>query len=165
MIFSEKALCYSINKKRAQHNKILTVIKQYDHIWLSNIWTMSDWLRLFEKRFVCTKLCTCKTPEYYNEGSIGREVYYIPDLDNNRTLSMPTCQGYINYKCNCSASFEAVIRYFLPCLLYLNNRRTHLSNYGYIDIILLFGNDDYSYDVNSNFLGKVRSYINQYKNL
>jgi len=25
----------------------------------------------------------------------GRYVYYILDLDNNRTLSMPICQGYI----------------------------------------------------------------------
>jgi hypothetical protein len=56
LIFSEKALCYSIDKKRTQHNKIVTVINQYDHIWLSNIWTMSTWWRLFEKRVVCTRL-------------------------------------------------------------------------------------------------------------
>ena len=80
---------------------------------------------------------------------------------------MPICKEYIhNYKCNCGASFENAMHYFLECLLYLNERRTLLSDCDDINIIietLLFGNDDYSYDVNSKIFGKVRTFINQSK--
>ena len=64
-----------------------------------------------------------------------------------------------SYKCNCGASFEDDIHYFLECPLYLNERKTLLSDCD--DIIninietLLFGDDDYSYDVNSKMFGKV----------
>jgi hypothetical protein len=47
---------------------------------------------------------------------------------------------------------EDAIHYFLECPLYLNERRTLLSNCDDINInieTLLFGNDKYSYDVNS----------------
>ena len=44
-----------------------------------------------------------------------------------------------NYKCNCVASFENAINYFLECPLYMNERGTLLSD---------------CYDVNSNILGK-----------
>ena len=57
-----------------------------------------------------------------------------------------------NYKCNCGASFEESINYFLACPLYMNERRTLLSDCDDIDInidTLIFRNDDYSYDVNS----------------
>ena len=73
-----------------------------------------------------------------------------------------------NYKCNCGASFEDVIHYFLECPLYLNERRTLLSHCDDINInieTLLFGNDDYSYDVNSTIFGKVRTFINQSKKI
>jgi hypothetical protein len=53
-----------------------------------------------------------------------------------------------NLKCNCGASFEDAIHYFLECSLYLNERRTLLSNCDDININienLLFGNDKYSY--------------------
>jgi hypothetical protein len=56
--------------------------------------------------------------------------------------------------------------YFLECPLYLNERRTLLSDCDDINInieTLLFGNDDYSYDVNSKIFGKVRTFINQSK--
>jgi hypothetical protein len=49
-----------------------------------------------------------------------------------------------------SFSFEDAIHYFLECPLYLNERRTLLSNCDDINInieTLLFGNDKYSYDV------------------
>ena len=70
-----------------------------------------------------------KTPKYYNEGP-RKQVYYILDLDTNAAHSMPTCQKYIvnNFKWNCGASFEDAIHYFLECPLYLNERRTLLSN-------------------------------------
>ena len=47
---------------------------------------------------------------------------------------MPTCQKYIvnNFKWNCGASFEDAIHYFLECPLYLNERRTLLSNCDHI---------------------------------
>ena len=48
----------------------------------------------------------------------------------------------------------------------LNERRTLLSNCDDINInieTLLFGNDKYSYDVNSKIFGKVRTFINQSK--
>ena len=48
-----------------------------------------------------------------------------------------------NFKCNCGASFEDAIHYFLECPLYLNERRTLLSNCDVINInieTLLFGN-------------------------
>ena len=54
-----------------------------------------------------------------------------------------------NFKCNCGASFEDAIHYFLECPLYLNERRTLLSNCDDINInieTLLFGNDKHSYD-------------------
>jgi hypothetical protein len=66
----------------------------------------------------------------------------------------------------CGASFEDAIHYFLECPLYLNERRTLLSNCDDINInieTLLFGNDKYSYDVNSRIFGKVRTFINQSK--
>ena len=69
-------------------------------------------------------------------------------------------------KCNCGASFEDAIHYFLECPLYLNERRTLLSNCDDINInieTLLFGNDKYSYDVNSKIFGKVRTFIDQSK--
>ena len=71
-----------------------------------------------------------------------------------------------NFKCNCGASFEDAIHYFLECPLHLNERRTLLSNCDDINInieTLLFGNDMYSYDVNSKIFGKVRTFINQSK--
>ena len=64
---------------------------------------------------------------------------------------------YYNYNCNCGTSFEDAIHYFLECPLYLSERRTHLSDCDDINInieILLLGNDDYSYDVNSKILEK-----------
>ena len=71
-----------------------------------------------------------------------------------------------NYKCNCGASFEDVIHYFLECSLYLNERRTLLSHCDDINInieTLLFWNDNYtySYNVKSKIFGKVRTFINQ----
>ena len=71
-----------------------------------------------------------------------------------------------NFKCNCGASFEDAIHYFLECLLYLNERRTLLSKCDDINInieTLLFGNDKHSYDVNSKIFGKVLTFINQSK--
>ena len=62
-----------------------------------------------------------------------------------------------NLKCNCGASFEDAIHYFLECPLYLNERRTLLSNCDDINInieTLLFRNDKNSYDVNSKLLEK-----------
>ena len=62
--------------------------------------------------------------------------------------------------------FEDAIHYFLECPLYLNERRTLLSDCDNINInieILLFGNDDDSYAVNSKMFGKVRTFINQSK--
>ena len=64
--------------------------------------------------------------------------------------------------------FEDAIHYFLECSLYLNERRTLLSNCDDINInieTLLFGNDNYSYNVNSKIFGKVRTFINQSKRL
>jgi hypothetical protein len=49
-----------------------------------------------------------------------------------------------NVKCNCGASFEDAIHYFLECPLYLNERRTLPSNCDDINInieTLFFGND------------------------
>ena len=69
-----------------------------------------------------------------------------------------------HFKCNCGASFEDAIHYFLECPLYLNERRTLLSNCDDINInieTLLFGNDKHNYDVNSKIFGKVRTFINQ----
>jgi hypothetical protein len=54
---------------------------------------------------------------------------------------------------------RSVLELFLECPLYLNERRTLLSNCDDINInieTLLFGNDDYSYDVNSKIFEKVR---------
>ena len=58
------------------------------------------------------------------------------------------------------------MHYFLKCPLYQKERRLLLSDCDDINInivILLFGNDDYSYDVNSKLFGKVRTFINQSK--
>ena len=71
-----------------------------------------------------------------------------------------------NIKCNCGASFEDAIHYFLKCPLYLKVRRTLLGNCDDINInieTLLFGNDKHSYDVNSKIFGKVLTFINQSK--
>jgi hypothetical protein len=55
-----------------------------------------------------------------------------------------------NYKCNCGASFEDAMHCFLECSLYLNEKRTLLSDCDDINInieILLFGNDDKLYQL------------------
>ena len=71
-----------------------------------------------------------------------------------------------NFKRNWGASLEDAIHYFLECRLYRNERGTLLSNCDDINMniqTLLFGNDKYSYDVNSKIFGKVRTFINQSK--
>ena len=106
--------------------------------------------------------------EYYNEGPRKLNILHTrlrhqcssPNADLSRIHIIN------NYKCNCGASFEDAIYYFLECPLYLSERRTLLSNCDNINInieTLLFGNDDYSYDVNSNIFRKVRTVINQSK--
>jgi hypothetical protein len=64
-----------------------------------------------------------------------------------------------NNKCNCGASFEDVIHYFLECSLYLNERRTLLSHCDDININI----ETLLFDVNSQIFGKVRTFINQSK--
>jgi hypothetical protein len=57
-----------------------------------------------------------------------------------------------------SRLFQRAMHYFMECHLYLNERRTLLSNCDDINInieTLLFGNDKYSYGVNSKIFGKV----------
>ena len=64
------------------------------------------------------------------------------------------------------AFFEDAIHYFLECPLYLSERGTLLGDCDDINInieILLFGNDDDRYAVNSKMFGKVRTFINQSK--
>ena len=113
---------------------------------------------------------TCKPPEYYNEGPRKLNILHTRLRHHCILLNADLSRIHIihNYKCNCGASFEDAIYYFLECPLYLNERRTLLSDCDDINInieTLLFGNDDYSYDVNSKIFGKVRTFINQSKRL
>ena len=96
---------------------------------------------------------TYKPPEYYNEGPRKLSILHTRLKHQCRALNADLSRIHVinNYKCNCGASFEDAIHYFLECPLYLNER-TLLSDCDDINInieILLFGNDDYSYDVNS----------------
>jgi hypothetical protein len=109
-----------------------------------------------------------KPPKYYNEGPRKRNILHTKLRHQCNSLNVDPSIIHIinNYKCNCGASFEDVMHYFLECSLYLNKRRTFLSNCDDINInieTLLFGNDDYSYNVNSKIFGKVRTFINQSK--
>jgi hypothetical protein len=101
-----------------------------------------------------------KPPEYYNEGSRKLNILHTRLRHQCSSLNADLSRIHVinNYKCSCGASFEDAIHYFLECPLYLNERTL-------INIeILLFGNDDYSYDVNSKKkIGKVRTFINQSK--
>ena len=81
------------------------------------------------------------------------------------SLSTDMSRIHIINNYTCGASFEDDIHYFVECHLYLNERRTLLINCDDINInieTLFFGNDDYSYDVNSKIFGKVRIFINQF---
>ena len=109
-----------------------------------------------------------KTPKYYNE--VPRKLSILHTRLGHQCSSLNADLSKIhvinNFKCNCGASFEDVMHYFLECPLYLNERRTLLSNFDDINInieTLLFGNDKFSYDVNSKIFGKVRTFINQSK--
>ena len=109
-----------------------------------------------------------KTPTYYNEGPRKLSILHTRLRHQCSSLNADLSKIHIinNFKCNCGASFEDAIHYFLECPLYLNERRTLLSNCDDININienLLFGNDKYSYDVNSIIFGKVRTFINQSK--
>ena len=77
----------------------------------------------------------------------------------NANLSRIHITNY--HKCNCSACFDA-IRYVLACPIYLNERRT-CDDININIETLFFGNVDYSYDLNSKMLGKVRTFKNQSK--
>ena len=82
------------------------------------------------------------------------------------SLMVRSASFVIHFYIQNTYSFEDAIHYFLECPLYLNERRTLLSNCDDINInieTLLFGNDKYSYDVNSKIFGKVRTFINQSK--
>ena len=100
-----------------------------------------------------------KPPEYYNEGSRKLNILHTRLRHQCSSLKADLSRIHVinNYKCNCGASFEDAIHYFLECPLYLSERRTLLSDCDDINInieILLLGNDDYSYDVNSKILEK-----------
>ena len=107
-----------------------------------------------------------KSPKYYNEGPRKLNISHTRLRHQCSSLNADLSRINIinNYKCG--ASFEDAIHYFLQCPLYLNERRTRLSNCDDINInieTLLFGNDDNSYNVNSKIFGKVRTFINQSK--
>jgi hypothetical protein len=92
-----------------------------------------------------------KTPKYYNEGPRKLSILHTRLRHQCSSLNADLSKIHIinNFKCNCGASFEDAIHYFLECPLYLNERRTLLSNCDDINInieTLLFGNDKYSYD-------------------
>ena len=114
------------------------------------------------------KIDTYKTPKYYNEGPRKLNILHTRRRHQCSSLYADLSRIHLinNYKCNWGASFEDAINYFLECPLYLNERRTLLNNCDDINInieTLLFGNDNYSYDVNSKIFGKVRTFINQSK--
>jgi hypothetical protein len=95
-----------------------------------------------------------KPPKYYNEGPCKLNILHTRLRHQCSSLNADLSRIHLinNYKCYCGASFEDAIHYFLECPLYLNERRTILSNCDDMNInieTLLFGNDDYSYDVNS----------------
>jgi hypothetical protein len=109
-----------------------------------------------------------KTPNYYNEGPRKLSILHTRLRHQCNSLNADLSKIHIinNFKCNCGASFEDAIHYFLECPSYLNDRRTLLSNCDDINInieTLLFGNDKYSYDVNSKIFRKVRTFKNQSK--
>jgi hypothetical protein len=109
-----------------------------------------------------------KPPEYYNESSRKLNILHTRLRHQCSSLKADLSRIHVinNYKCNCGASFKDAMHCFLECPLYLNKRRPLLSDCDDINInieILLFGNDDYSYDVNSKLFGKVRTFINQSK--
>ena len=80
---------------------------------------------------------TYKIPEYYNESPRKLNILHTRLRHQCSSLNAYLSRIHVinNYKCYCSASFEDAIQYFLECPLYLNET-------------LLFGKDDYSYDVN-----------------
>jgi len=109
---------------------------------------------------------TYKPPEYYNEGPRKLTILHTRLSHQCSSLNADLSRIHVinNYKCNYSASFEDDIHYFQECPLYLNERRTLLSDCDDINInieTLLFGNGDYNYDVNSKMFGKVGTFINQ----
>jgi hypothetical protein len=99
------------------------------------------------------KVISINPLKYYNEGPRKLSILHTRLRHQCSSLNADLSRIHVinNYKCSCGASFEDAIHYFLECPLYLNER-TLLSDCDDINInieILLFGNDDYSYDVNS----------------
>ena len=69
-----------------------------------------------------------KTPEYYNEDLRNPSILHTRRRHQCSSLHADLSRIHIinNYECNCGASFEDAIHYFLECSLYLNDRRTLL---------------------------------------
>jgi len=69
-----------------------------------------------------------KPPEYYNEGSRKLNILHTRLRHQCSSLNADLSRIHVinNYKCNCGASFEDAIHYFLECPLYLNQRRIFL---------------------------------------
>ena len=93
---------------------------------------------------------TYKAPKYYNEDPWKLNILHTRLRHKCSSLNADLSRVHIinDHKCNCGASFEDDIHYFLECPLYLNERRTLLNNCDDTNInieTLLFGNDNYRY--------------------
>lgn len=109
-----------------------------------------------------------KAPEYYTEGSRKLSILHTRIRHQCSSLNADLARVHITNdpKCRCGAAYEDAIHYFMECPLYQNERTTLINSLNIQDFnieTILFGNDDYSDQLNSNIFGKVRIFINQSK--
>ena len=66
-----------------------------------------------------------KTPKYYNEGPRKLSILHTRLRHQCSSLNADLSKIHIinNFKCNCGASFEDAIHYFLECPLYLSEKK------------------------------------------
>ena len=109
-----------------------------------------------------------KPPKYYYEGN--RKLNVLHTRLRHRCSSLNPDLARINLvnspKCACGSAYEDAIHYLLECCLYQNERRIIFRNLNDTDLnieTLLFGNDDYSDQINSEIFEKVRIFIRQSK--
>ena len=109
-----------------------------------------------------------KSPRYYYEGN--RKICVLHARLRHQCSQLNADLFRINVvdnpQCRCNAPFEDVIHYLLECPLYLNERVQMFENIQETDQnfeILLFGNDDYTDEMNLFIFDKVRNFIKHSK--
>ena len=110
----------------------------------------------------------CKAPEYYNEGNRHLNIIHTRLRYQCSSLKADLFRVNIvsNTACDCGHPLEDSIHFFFECPLYNVCREIFLTDLNDNDKdieVILFGNDDHSYERNSKIFEKVRLFIKHSK--